>query len=128
MTIARFARRAATIAAFAALAACQVAAPYRPEPVAPRQTGFEGNWLSTDGVAMSTLNGGQFTTRARDTGSTLATGSYRNIDGRTITIQVTSLIRQTTSNVNCALINPTQLNCTSSTGQQFTLVRAPASV
>lgn len=124
MTTARFAKVASLAALAAILAGCQMAAPVR--PTAPQQTGFEGSWLSTDGVAASTLSGGQFTTRARDTGNTLATGSYRTIDQRTITITVTSLIRQTTSTVNCALVNTTQMNCTSSTGSQFTLVRAPA--
>lgn len=120
----RFAKAGALALLAVAVAGCQMAAPMR-APIAPQRAGFEGTWLSTDNVAVSTLSGGQFVTKARDTGATLATGSYRNIDQRTVTINVTSMIRNTTSNVNCALVNASQMNCTSSTGSQFTLVRAP---
>ena len=37
-------------------------------------------------------------------------------------------LRQTTSTVNCALATSTQLNCTSSTGQQFILTRKVGAV
>lgn len=84
--------------------------------------GVEGEWLSTDGVAVSRLSGGVFTTNAIDTGNKLADGSYR-VSGRTVEITVVSLIRNTTTNVNCALVGPNQMNCTSSAGQQFVLNR-----
>lgn len=118
---------AAPLVAVMALAGCQMTGPgsMGPGSSASRQTGVEGDWLSTDGIAMSRFTGGAFETLAVDTGNKLATGSYRYADARTIEISVTSIIRQTTSSVNCALVTPQQLNCTSSTGQQFVLSRRP---
>jgi hypothetical protein len=108
-----------------ALTGCQMTGPGPggSGPTARAPTGVEGEWLSTDGVAMSRFTGGAFETLAVDTGNKLATGSYRYADARTIEISVTSIIRQTTSSVNCALVTQQQLNCTSSGGQQFVLVR-----
>ncbi|WP_353644768.1 hypothetical protein [Mesorhizobium sp. WSM2239] len=95
-------------------------------PLAAAPTGVEGEWLSTDGVAVSRFSGGVFQTTALDTGNKLADGSYQMVDNRNVAITVKSLIRQTTSSVNCALVASNQLNCTSSTGQQFVLTRRPA--
>ena len=86
--------------------------------------GVEGEWLSSDGVAVSRLSGGVFTTNALDTGNKLADGTYR-VSGNMAEITVISLIRNTTTNVNCLLVSPNQMNCTSSTGQQFVLNRRP---
>jgi len=109
------------------LAGCQTGGPGPGSaPIAVQPTGVEGEWLSTDGVAMSRFTGGVFETLAVDTGNKLATGSYRYSDAKTIAISVTSIIRQTTSSVNCALVTLQQLNCTSSGGQQFVLVRKQA--
>ena len=65
-----------------------------------------------------------FTTNALDTGNKLADGTYR-VSGNMAEITVISLIRNTTTNVNCLLVSPNQMNCTSSTGQQFVLNRRP---
>ena len=40
-----------------------------------------------------------------------------------VEINMTSLVRKTQSKVNCALVNPSQLNCTSDSGAQFSLSR-----
>lgn len=119
---------ATPLVALLALAGCQATGPGPggSGPSASRPSGVEGEWLSTDGVAMSRFTGGSFETLAVDTGNKLATGSYRYADQRTIEISVTSIIRQTTSSVNCALVTMQQLNCTSSAGQQFVLVRKQA--
>ena len=121
---------ATPIIAVLALAGCQMTGPgsMGPGSSASRPTGVEGEWMSTDGVAMSRFTGGAFETLAVDTGNKLATGSYRYADARTIEISVTSIIRQTTSSVNCALVSPQQLNCTSSAGQQFVLTRRAGAV
>ncbi|MDH6233484.1 hypothetical protein M2281_004095 [Mesorhizobium soli] len=129
MTIARnLISVAAIAAAAAALAGCVGAGPDvingGPVGVAPRG-GVEGEWLSTDGVAVSRFSGGAFETNALDTGNKLADGSYRMVDARNVEITMRSLIRQTTSNVNCALATANQLNCTSSSGQQFVMTRRP---
>lgn len=104
------------------LAGCQMGG-QGPAPAVVQPTGVEGEWLSTDGVALSRFAGGQFETLAMDTRNKMATGSYSYTDARTVQISVTSIIRQTTSIVNCALVTTQQLNCTSSAGQQFVLVR-----
>lgn len=113
--------------AMLALAACQSGGgggrPMGQGPIAAAPAGVEGSWMSTDGVAISNFRGGRFETLAADTGNRLAEGPYSNIDQNTVQIQVTSIIRQTTTTVNCALVSPQQLNCTSSTGQQFSLMR-----
>lgn len=114
---------AASLVGLALLAGCQMGGP-APTPVAVQpRSGVEGSWVSTDGVSVSTFSGGTFVTTATDTGNKLAEGSYRHRDSRTVEITMTSLIRQTTSAVNCALVTPSQLNCTSATGAQFVLVR-----
>lgn len=118
---------AAVMFAAMAVAGCQNMAgppPMRGGPTTPTmRTGFEGDWVSTDGVAISRFTNGFFETLATDTGNKLAEGHYTQVDQSTVSISVTSLIRQTTTQVNCALVTPTQLNCTSSAGQQFSLMR-----
>jgi hypothetical protein len=110
---------AGSVAAVAFLAGCMSGGPGG----FGRGPSVEGEWLSTDGVAVSRFSGGAFETVATDTGNKLADGSYRMADPRTVEITVVSLIRQTTTNVNCALASSNQLNCTSSTGQTFVLTR-----
>lgn len=125
MTIARKLVSIAALAAVSAgLSGCMTGGPAGGP--AARASGVEGEWLSTDGVAVSRFSGGVFQTTALDTGNKLADGSYQMVDDRTVAITVRSVIRQTTSNVNCALVAANQLNCTQSTGQQFVLTRRPA--
>lgn len=121
-------RAVAAVAALAALAGCQSVGgpqPLRPMTPAPMTSasGVEGDWISTDGVALSRFTNGVFETLATDTGNKLAEGNYTYSDQSNVSISVTSLIRQTTTLVNCSLVTTTQLNCTSSAGQQFSLVR-----
>ena len=114
-------RLLAMAAAAAALAGCQTDAGGGPAARAP--SGVEGDWIGTDGVAVSRFTNGAFETFATDTGNKLAQGRYSFRDSRTIDISLTSLIRQTSSTVACSLATPTQLNCTASSGNQFVLVR-----
>ena len=120
----RFALAIAALAATAALSACSTDGSGGGGSIyARQQSGVEGDWIGTDGVAISRFSAGRFETLATDTGAKLAEGSYSQRDARTIDITLTSLIRQTTSQVACSLDNPRQLNCTSSSGNQFVLVR-----
>lgn len=106
----------------AVLAGCQ-SATYSPRPMVVAQPqGIEGQWVDPNGI-VSSFSSGRFETRTTDTNSLLAEGSYRYVSAQTVEIDLTSLLRQTTSRVNCALAGPSQLNCTSSTGAQFTLAR-----
>ena len=118
----RTVRLLAASVALATLAGCQMAGPGS-GPVVRAPSGVDGDWVGTDGVAVSRFSNGAFETYARDTGNKLAQGSYSMRDSRTIDITLTSLIRQTTSSVVCSMVTSTQLNCTSSSGNQFVLVR-----
>ncbi|PDT39107.1 hypothetical protein CO671_00965 [Rhizobium sp. M10] len=111
------------VGAAAALAACVSSEP-RPMPIAatPPATGVEGNWSDPNGI-VSTFQGGTFTTRTTDSNQLLASGTYINTSPTLVEINMTSLVRKTQSKVNCALVNPSQLNCTSDSGAQFTLSR-----
>jgi hypothetical protein len=120
MTIARISAFTGVIAALAALAACQTAGPGGGGGPAP--SGVDGQWLSADGVATSTFSAGTFTTTANDTGNKLAEGTYV-VSGASVSISGTSVIRQTPIAFNCLLASPKQMNCTSSAGQQFSLIR-----
>ena len=122
MTLARNLLTAGALAALTALGAGCVSSGPDGGNIAAQPKGVEGDWLSSDGVAVSKLSGGIFTTSALDTGNKLADGSYR-LAGDTVEITVVSLIRNTTTNVNCALVAQNQLNCTSSTGAKFVLTR-----
>lgn len=95
--------------------------------VPPTRPGYnpnsiEGEWIDSNGIR-STFNAGQFQTRTTDTNTLLATGRYTNINPRLVQIEMRSLVRNTNSTVNCSLVSPTQLNCTSSAGGQFSLNR-----
>ncbi len=114
-----FARIAAALTATALMAGC-VAGP----PIGgPALTGIEGEWISLDGVAVSTFSGGQMRSTATDTGRLLSTGTYRFVDRNLVEVTIHSVIRQSTIRANCALVDRRQLNCTNETGQQFGLVR-----
>jgi hypothetical protein len=88
----------------------------------------QGQWFDTSGIAFSNFNNGIFETRANDTKEKLAEGSYRFASANLIEIDLKSLARGTQSKVNCAIVSGAQLNCTSSSGQQFSLTRRAAKV
>ncbi len=106
----------------AALAACQSnfggGPRYDPNSI-------EGQWFDPNGI-LSTFSDGQFETRTTDTNTLLATGKYTYTGPRVVQIDLRSLVRNTSSKVNCSLASPSRLNCTSSTGSQFTLTRRTA--
>jgi hypothetical protein len=82
----------------------------------------EGNWSDANGL-ISTFQAGTFTTHTTDSNSVLASGTYTSVSPSLIEINMTSLVRKTQSKINCALISPYQLNCTSDAGKQFSLNR-----
>lgn len=92
-------------------------------PTVRRTAGVEGNWVDTNGVGLSSFNGGAFTTVAADTGNKLSEGSYRYTDGRSVEITIRSIVRNTTDRANCTLVTTAQMNCTLSSGARFSLVR-----
>lgn len=109
-------------AAAAALAGCTTSGPAEP-PIASAPRGVEGSWIDAQGTGLSTISGGRFQTVATDTGQKLADGSYTMTGSTSVEIHGTSLIRQSPIAFNCLLVSTSQLNCTSSTGQNFVLTR-----
>lgn len=106
-----------------ALASCQLSGrPAQQLPPIERAPTVEGTWVDPNGI-VSTFSGGQFATRTTDTNQLLASGSYVHISDRLVEINMTSLVRNTQSKVNCALVTPNQLNCTTSANAQFSLAR-----
>lgn len=100
------------------LAGCQNISFNQPQP-----TSFEGEWQDQNGI-ISSFNAGKFETKTTDgTDTLLAVGTYRKVNPSFAEIEVRSLVRRTVSQVNCALVNPSRMNCTSSSGTQFTLFR-----
>ncbi|HEV7255039.1 MAG TPA: hypothetical protein VGN97_18290 [Mesorhizobium sp.] len=98
--------------------------------VAARPTGVEGSWQDNTG-GVSTLSGGAFQTVASDTGEKLSEGRYTLTGADSVAISGTSLARQRRNQpadiaFNCLLASVNQLNCTSSSGQQFILTRRGA--
>lgn len=110
--------------AAAALASCQTERAPRDMPTAqrPMPTGVEGAWVDPNGI-VSTFSAGTFTTRTTDTNQLLASGTYVKNSPTLVEINMTSLVRNTQSKVNCALVSQSQLNCTTAEGAQFSLSR-----
>ncbi|AOF90560.1 MULTISPECIES: outer membrane lipoprotein Omp10 [Rhizobiaceae] len=111
------------LAAAVALTACQSdRAPRDLPPVRQQQTGVDGAWVDPNGI-VSTFASGTFTTRTTDTNQLLASGTYIKTSPTLVEINMTSLVRNTQSKVNCALVSQSQLNCTTAEGAQFSLAR-----
>ncbi|WEZ82552.1 outer membrane lipoprotein Omp10 [Rhizobium sp. 32-5/1] len=110
------------LAASAALTACQSDRPIRQvEPMRMAPT-VEGSWADPNGI-VSTFAAGTFTTRTTDTNQLLASGNYVNVSPTLVEINMTSMVRNTQSKVNCAMVGTSQLNCTTDSGAQFSLTR-----
>lgn len=86
-------------------------------------TTFDGQWYDQNGI-LSTFYNGEFQTKTTDgTNTLLAVGTYLPKSPTFIEIELRSLVSQSQSRVNCVLASNTQMNCTASTGAQFTLYR-----
>lgn len=120
-------RTAASLCLAVSLAACTTYGPGDNNggstlPTMPATSGIDGGWVDANGIS-SSFNGGLFETRTTDTNEKLAEGNYRYLSPRLVEIDLRSIVRGTTSKVNCALVTTNQLNCTTSTGAQFSLTR-----
>jgi len=82
----------------------------------------DGRWVDKNGI-ISTFQSGAFSTRSTDSNTLLASGTYVAISPTLYEINMTSLVRNTQSCVNCAMISPSQLNCTTDSNSQFSLTR-----
>ena len=91
-------------------------------PKAPAGPAVDGNWIDRNGI-VSIFQNGAFSTRSTDSDTLLASGTYVSISPVLYEINMTSLVRNTQSRVNCSLVNPNQLNCTTDSNSQFSLTR-----
>lgn len=64
------------------LAPIAVAPLAAPQVAAAASQGIEGEWVGTDGFAVTQFSEGAFQTVATDTGKKLADGSYRMVGAR----------------------------------------------
>lgn len=120
----QLARSVVAIAAIGALAGCVIEGPGSGvRQPAPPADPFQGNWQDTGGVATSSFLNGRFVSTANDSGNQLAQGTYQRLDDRNVQISFFSNLRQTQMRTNCLLATQNQLNCTSESGQQFSLTR-----
>lgn len=113
---------ALAVVAAAMLTACVSSPEPRIAPPPQQPQGVEGSWVDPNGI-VSTFQGGTFNTRATDTNALLASGTYTSTSPTLVEINMTSIVRQTQSRVNCAMVSPSQLNCTADSGSQFSLTR-----
>ncbi|MCB1468520.1 MAG: hypothetical protein M9944_05155 [Rhizobiaceae bacterium] len=107
------------------LAACTSGTPDggRRPPMGPQATGVEGDWVGTDGVAVSSLRGGSFSSRSQATGEALTNGTYAFRDARTIDLDFFSIRTSQNTKATCILVDVNQMNCTLASGTQFVLTR-----
>jgi hypothetical protein len=105
-----------------ALSGCMSSSEPRALPPIQQPTTVEGQWIDPNGI-VSSFQAGTFTTRTTDTNQLLASGTYTSSAPKLVEINMTSLVRNTQSRVNCALVTPSQLNCTTDSGAQFSLAR-----
>lgn len=106
------------------LAGCMSSnAPSDRPPTVAQPTGVEGDWVGTDGVAISSIRGGKFSSRSASTGETLTSGSYVARDQRTIDLDFFSVKSQKSTRATCLLVDANQMNCTLDSGTQFVLTR-----
>jgi hypothetical protein len=115
---------AALLLASLAASSCVSSPGPRPLPPVAAQAGptVDGRWVDKNGI-VSTFQTGSFATRSTDSNTLLASGNYTQLSPTLIEIRITSLIRNTQSKVNCALVSSSQLNCTTDSNTQFSLSR-----
>ncbi|NML72614.1 hypothetical protein HHL25_00605 [Rhizobium sp. S-51] len=110
------------VACAAALSACTSSGP-RPLPPISQGPTVDGAWVDANGL-VSTFGGGRLETRTSDgSNKVMATGTYTQQANNLVSITLFSNIKQTTTQANCAMVTPNQLNCTSESGAQFSLAR-----
>lgn len=103
------------------LSACSSTGP-RPLPPVQQTPTVDGAWVDPNGI-VSSFQAGTFSTRSTDNNALLASGTYVSLSPQLVEINMTSLVRNTQSKVNCAMVTVNQLNCTTDTGAQFSLTR-----
>lgn len=121
-------KRFVVLAATAAIAGCQIGGPGGgsgpgPQITAPARPSVDGQWIGTDGVAISTFQAGKFTSALASSGEILTEGSYTVEPNGLVKVQFYSVKAAKDVAANCLIAEGSRLNCTLDNGTQFTLVR-----
>lgn len=85
-----------------------------------------GQWLATDGVAVSNFAGGRFSTTLQATGETVTEGTYVET-GDKVALDFYSVRQQRQSKASCNFADGGRLECVNDSGAQFALVRRTTS-
>ena len=87
------------------------------------RSSVDGSWASDDGVFVATFDNGSFTSRLTGTGETVvADGRYARVSGG-VNLSWTSIAANEQRAASCSFASPTNLACTPSVGQPFTMTR-----
>lgn len=97
-----------------------------PAPAPVASSPFDGQWIGTDGVAVSTLRNGTFESRSVQTGEQLTSGTYAVRDQSMIDLDFYSIKSQKRTTAACLLVSRNQMNCTLASGTRFVLNRRQA--
>lgn len=97
-----------------------------PTIASPARAPVEGQWIGTDGVAISTFEAGKFSSVLAQTGEPLTEGTYSTEPSGLIKLQFYSVKAQKEVAANCLIAEGTRLNCTLDSGTQFSLIRKTA--
>ena len=114
----------ATLIALTTLGGCVMDAPGGGGRFAMRSGPAEGNWGDPGGNIAATFRNGSFTAVATDTGNKSAQGSYNYTGSNSLSLDYLAIVRGERIQANCLLVaGSSSMNCTESTGRQFSLVR-----
>ncbi|MEM8553088.1 MAG: hypothetical protein AAGF45_11975 [Pseudomonadota bacterium] len=108
--------RFAAVALILVLAACQSA----------QLGGIEGNWASDDGVFVAAFDNGAFTSRLTGTGETVVADGRYSRTGSGLSLAWTSITTNERRTADCTFLSSSQVRCTPSVGNPFTMTRATA--
>jgi hypothetical protein len=98
-----------------------------PVAVAPPASRIVGDWTDADGKSVSTFGQGKFSTVVLETGEKVTEGTY--VEKGPEMVEFTYFSRRSQQQVtsSCNVLD-SQLNCTSSTGEKFIMLRRGAPV
>ena len=115
------------LAAGLATAGCSMGPrPLQRSAATPAPSRVSGQWIASDGVAVSNFAGGRFSTTLQATGETVTEGTYAEAGDRVL-LDFYSVRQQRQSAATCLFEGASRLNCSNDSGAQFTLVRRSVS-
>lgn len=111
---------ASSLAALAFVSGCTST---RPHDRLAAKPSIDGEWVGSDGVAVSAFEGGRFTSRSSATGEKLTEGTYTYRNEVTIDLSFFSVRSKQNTTAACQFLNADQMNCALASGTQFVLMR-----